>query len=1269
MEEKPKYSTNTSLAPPTQKGVDWKRQVELTLKRPPPGEPRQRTLWEPPEGYSSNQGIKWFYSDHVLNRNLPCREKYALWAIEKILKEYETGGTRFINLEVPEDISDVVRAQGQQDVDAEDGTISKDIEGDAVQPTRSAVQALISASPNSLGHPVEPCAQYLKMVKCGKYGNKGSTIWRSPLFPCLDNKDGRKGLLDHQITAVVWILSRFFGELPRLSLRSKDPKSGRTRLNIESDADYENRHSLRGPRYFGGILADSMGLGKTLVTVALLGLLTSQRLNVVRDKKGVSKHRPILILVPNTTLVSQWVDEIHQATDIRTIRDIVISGNGIKARADQQRATVLTVEEFRGRWPQRLDYMWDEHDPRASRSIIIMPIETWAGRTCRCRNSGDDDHDKDRYYSTFTNAGKKFSVVVVDEAFKVKNTTTLNWKSVDLLDRQFTLLITATPCMNTLTDVLGLARLLWKRPRQYLLQERTGIWEFMNSSIRGLEDLKQLEQYDRGADFQLVAGWPALLAKMLYIPPKSRNHDIKLIRDYFKYFETLAILRRSSASHLLVNWEGSRKVSLQGLFPNVKICTAEIKLDDALDRKYQEVHIDLLIRHIEALNAWSIRKNKSIKKDKDVVESISTTYRLFQIAAASLDVFFLDEFLNEHGFGTKATDVRTMRWSGVDFSRLWLFCQRTKQHKPSKAINFLSLAVRQSPILRYIFQFLQHNILNRESGERIKKVMIVEAIPILAFYYELALNLLGLNCRVLHADLSNEERQELIDDFNRDDLQSCQILIQMYTVGFTGTNLHKCCSQVLVASQATSYAVQQQTIHRVIRVGQMSEVTVTRIMVRNSFHGFRESRQVEKLLPELSARTHGDISILVRLLNWFQREVDTAWKGPKAQQLMSSKNLLMDSDTKKGESPSKRVKKEPTGESDESDESNESGLSSGTNQRSPGNALKRKQETHLSDYQGWFSNNSSHMTDEEAFLQIRTRNSYYAEFKHLSQTERSLLSHKKNDLRRLLSYGSVGGHHTTRVWTASDLDNTAVLERALELLVRVRLGADGIAMLPYPHIDFSHAPAHQRRKLCQLLRNLDRTAQDFEAACATESKDGAKEALKGVDMERSLSEIDSALEQQALGGGRSGGRSGGTKSGGRGARAHVTETQDKSEIKEEEMSDDHDPDEGPEGEDFGEIDWGGGVSGRSATSGVDESCLQGQAQGEGGEDEEDIYDVSDREDPIKIESGSESDSDCILTDARPGTGAPPEPGHRGAKPSEAIDIEEVGGEEEDSTHI
>jgi hypothetical protein len=643
------------------------------------------------------------------------------------------------------------------------------------------------------------------MTRCGQYGRDQRSVWKSPLLPTLDNQDGRRGLLDHQVTGIVWLLSRFFGDLP--TLKYMDPDTGQIRNNVETRFDEANRQRLKGPQNFGGILADSMGLGKTLITVALISLLVGQGLNIIRAEDGSRKHRPILLVVPTATVASQWIQEIEQVIPESILPQIVVSAPGLEASL-RPRVSYLQRDGF-SRWPYSLRYMWYERDPRASKVVLITTMECWALRTCKHEKSATKPGIWGSY---FTDAERAFSLVVVDEAYKVKNGSTKNWRSIHYLERQFTLLLTATPCMNSLTDLFGLGRLLWTVPRRHLKRQPQK-WEHIEKTFSELKSLDLLDQYAASHEYQLVAGHASLLAKLLCKSRDGKGHDIDLTRQYLRHFEKLAMLRRSPSSRIYTNWDETNSVSLDGLYPDVENYTVDIRAGEAHEEKYQKAHIELLIDYLQAVKEWVGEVD-----EKEGRKHWLEIQRLFQIATSSMDVYHINDILVNNNYSTKSDDIAKMRSNGVTFLRLSQFLIPSKEAKPATLIGFLKLAVRNSPILRYALHYIAENILTREQNGPIKKLLIVEQTPAIAFYYEVVLQLLGFECCCMHAQLPTEERQALVDSFNSSANDSCQLLIQPYTVGFVGTNLHKSCSRVLVTSYAYSLPVQWQAIHRIIRV-------------------------------------------------------------------------------------------------------------------------------------------------------------------------------------------------------------------------------------------------------------------------------------------------------------------------------------------------------------------------------------------------------------------------------------------------------------------
>ncbi|KAH8202829.1 hypothetical protein TruAng_002992 [Truncatella angustata] len=1224
------------------------------------------------KGAVRNEDVKRFFNGFDIpmgNDKLVYRQRFASWAIGEALKDYLPGHFNLCgevmqnervtyhvghnNKELPKNVVDVIRADGQYDIDAEDPIppSKKNDDLEISQSVSGAAQALISGSRNSLGPPIQPCATYLQMDKVGTYGRKKLGLWNSPLFPEVKVKNddddeeeqlshrrgqGRyrkgmakaksakkpsKGFLDSQITGIVWILSRLLGELPKL--RDK-----------ETLEQAEIRRKLRGPKYGGALLADSMGLGKTLTAIATIELMARRGLNVeINPITGRKMHCPILILCPTVTVAAQWVEEILQSTCPESVSDILVGGassnefpHGYRVHHLSDTAFNVCPEEGTfNSWPISHSYVWDMDVARASKTVIILPIHTWALRTCY----RDEDSEEPSWRSLFTDNECYFSIVCVDEAHKVKNASTKLFRSVSLLLRQYTLLITATPCLNTLTDLLGPAMLLWDTAEDNI--ERTaGLWDRIEgiTDITELDDLEGLEPHDA---LRLAAGRPSLLSRLICKDRRGNGQDIASTRKYLRYFESLAMLKRGPSSIIFEDFNKSKPLSLEGLFPVVDNWTVDIDVDQESASQYQFVHLHLLLDYFKLLNNWTdaMKNNKGSGIDPNY-ESLTALHRQWQIASSSMDVWRIDtlfsEFSDDHGepYGTMASHIWEMRRAGVTFRELAKFLLGPGESTPKTALDYLKIAVRGSPILRYILHDLKENVLPIK-GNSIKKLLITEAIPITAYYIELVLQFIGINARVLHAKLKEAERKELVASFNDSSWGSVQVLIQMYTVGVAGTNLHKSCSRVIVASQARSLPVQSQAVHRVIRVGQTQDVQVFRLKVTNSYHAFLESRQIEKILPELSARAQGEMNtILVQLLNIFQREVDEAWNSDEGQKLIAEKNLIisqpilepifsadtaltgqpasavvdskreaaitavnkskdfmslyqkeedplfvaqgdvieMVNSTRNADKPKPNMHvdkkrkldmangllstmprypnlsydipmvstskverdegahenleeiQEEYGEDEDEDEedANTSDTSSVTSISITSATGSQKRPREIPGFEGWFRDDIEDVTELEAFLALKPRREYYEEFKRLPKTKKHF-DHRKNQLRRLLSFRHTEADgHTSKPWNEEDLNNVAVLERGLELMLRVRHGANHIDMLPFPHINFSDIDPAKLIPLQHELAKLTSTDHEVEALCVQNGsrrvKGDFKELVKGIDTSKSLSEID-----------------------------------------------------------------------------------------------------------------------------------------------------------------
>ncbi|MBU2495414.1 MAG: DEAD/DEAH box helicase family protein [Candidatus Omnitrophica bacterium] len=148
------------------------------------------------------------------------------------------------------------------------------------------------------------------------------------------------------------------------------------------------------------LLCDEVGLGKTIET----GMLIKEYC-----LRGMAKN--VLILTP-PSLVSQWQEEMETKFSIRFI-----------TTEDPQ--FTKTPENF---WKNR---------------FIIASLHT--AKT-------------NKNVSLITN--QFYDIVVVDEAHHLRNKNTLAWKLINLIEKRFIFLLTATPIQNDLIELFNLITLL-----------------------------------------------------------------------------------------------------------------------------------------------------------------------------------------------------------------------------------------------------------------------------------------------------------------------------------------------------------------------------------------------------------------------------------------------------------------------------------------------------------------------------------------------------------------------------------------------------------------------------------------------------------------------------------------------------------------------------------------------------------------------------------------------------------------------------------------
>lgn len=164
---------------------------------------------------------------------------------------------------------------------------------------------------------------------------------------------------------------------------------------------YECLAGYRFPDYYGCILADSMGLGKTLQAVTLLYTLLR------KDAPYESFAKKGIIVAP-ATLVGNWKQELSKWLGPMRLTPVVCSGNG------KEKKNLLTIFE------------------KGPSSLLIISYDTFVKHAA--------------------SLSKVCQIIICDEGHLLKNCVTKKNSSISNLACQKRILLTGTPLQNNLNE-------------------------------------------------------------------------------------------------------------------------------------------------------------------------------------------------------------------------------------------------------------------------------------------------------------------------------------------------------------------------------------------------------------------------------------------------------------------------------------------------------------------------------------------------------------------------------------------------------------------------------------------------------------------------------------------------------------------------------------------------------------------------------------------------------------------------------------------------
>ncbi|KAH6722788.1 SNF2 family N-terminal domain-containing protein [Leptodontidium sp. MPI-SDFR-AT-0119] len=593
-------------------------------------------------------------------------------------------------------------------------------------------------------------------------------------------------LLPHQETALSFMIQKEFGPvLPEFSLWEYE-------CNVITPLyrhKLTNAESTEPPSELGGgILADDMGMGKTLSTLALITTTLEEAREWFRDSSNISRKtrsKATLIIVPSTLIMNSWLKEIEARLD-KSVEVLKYYGK----RRD------LDIEEY-------LD-----------RDIVLTTYHTIAASANRSNN---------------IIFHIEWFRVVLDEAHMIRRRETTLFQAAGQLSARFRWCLTGTPIQNRLEDIGSLLAFL--RLSQF---ENKSV--FQNQIVVPFaEDISSTSK-----KFALLLDCVCLRRsqELLHLPDITESYHYVTLSDQERkqYDETLALMAK------LIREKASRKADHRdpfGIFQaqlqlrllcNHGTFQKPFKGRSQRDRKAERE--DFL--YSLGTNAESICAMCGIPIPVfDLSGGLGSSGHICQhklcqeCMTQNRDDSILDGVSTEY---CPLCDMSIGQIHGTESQELSNKPEGNNEEYFSKS-GFSSKMNALIPLTA---------IQNRSAQSLIIFSCWTRTLDLVSVY----LGRSGISYQRIDGDQVLSQRQYNMDRFVTD--ERIPILLMSTGVGAFGLNL-TAANHVYILEPQWNPSVEAQAIGRVSRLGQNKAVSVTRYLVRGTVEVRMHSQQIRKV--------------------------------------------------------------------------------------------------------------------------------------------------------------------------------------------------------------------------------------------------------------------------------------------------------------------------------------------------------------------------------------------------------------------------------------
>jgi SNF2 family DNA or RNA helicase len=563
--------------------------------------------------------------------------------------------------------------------------------------------------------------------------------------------------------------------------------------------------------------------------------------------------KPYLICVP-PNLIRQWITEVHKLTTHLILK--VYHG-------DYRTARVAGVEVIKTKLD--VDNELFDRSPVRGRTVIITSYATWNARHgLAARQNWFREKSKKKTSQSGSkikwpgDLSEKFSTVVLDEAHQLRNPESETHRAIQWLKPDFYLLLTATPFYNALQDFRGYVPLLFKQPSSYTAKHLAdlGLSEKSNVFSPDIDPAAHHLRFTEEAMNKFVL---------------ATNVDSEKAGMWLRSVLPELMIRRTLSS--CIPFDTGKQIGSDIPPSQRKVIEVKFHPEEAIAyQQFSRPHLRGLFVQSEddpSRYVWNMKKYRMLTLLSTWLgfQYISNTLKAGNVTAA-LTLIRNNPARLIDAWSAKITSHETVVENAVKG-----FYRRLKRpSEETRRSARLELLLRGAPKMRVMLEIIRDQVLL--FGE---KAIVWVMFPGEQVYVEAVLHEAGIDAYAYHAGLAQGVRDKLVEDFNGSG-DTHHVLVCSYMVTAAGLNLQTRCRNVHLYSAAMSVSVIEQSIGRVVRVGQNFVVFIYDYRAMDSFHETMVARMHIKAMAGMLTELNDNMFSMepthagVDMKNWVVRD-------------------------------------------------------------------------------------------------------------------------------------------------------------------------------------------------------------------------------------------------------------------------------------------------------------------------------------------------------------------------------------------------------------